>query len=114
MNNLVTTTEAVNSLRCEPTDPSLPLLIAAASEAVLQYIGDPTFVDTAGFVPLDTAGDPIGVPYQVKAATLLLLGELYEHRKPNPLDPVPSEYGYGYLSRSVVALLYQFRTPTIA
>jgi hypothetical protein len=114
VNDLVTLTEAVNHLRCEPSDPSVPLLVSAASEAVLQYIGDPAFVDTAGFVPVDTAGDPVGVPAQVKAATLLLLGDLYENRKPTPTDPVPAEYGYGYLSRAVVALLYPFRTPTVA
>lgn len=114
MNDLVTLAQAVAHLRCESDDPSVPLLLSAASEAVLQYIGDPTFVDTAGFVPVDSAGDPVGVPAQVKAATLLLLGDLYEHRKPEPTDPVPAEFGYGYLPRAVVALLYPFRLPSLA
>lgn len=114
VNDLVTLEEAVRHLRCEPSDPSVPLLLSAASEAVLTYIGDPTFVDTGGFVIYDSAGAPLGVPAQVKAATLLMLGDLYEHRKPEATDPVPSEYGYGYLPRAVVALLYPFRTPTFA
>ena len=114
VNDLVTLTEAVTNLRCEPDDPSVPLLVSAASESVLEYIGDPSFVDTAGFVPVDTAGDPLGVPARVKVATLLLLTDMYENRKPTPDDPVPAEYGYGYLPRAVLALLYPLRTPTIA
>lgn len=114
MNDLVTLEEAVIHIRCEADDPSVPLLISAASESVLEYIGDPTFVDTAGVVPVDTAGAPVGVPARVKVATLLLLTDMYENRKPTPDDPVPAEYGYGYMPRAVVAMLYPLRTPVLA
>lgn len=114
VNDLVTLQEAVTNLRAEPDDPSIPLLLSAASEAVLEYIGDPSFVDSAGFVLVDSAGDPLGVPARIKVATLLLLTDMYENRKPTPSDPVPAEYGYGYLPRAVVALLYPLRTPTLA
>jgi hypothetical protein len=93
-------------------DADLTLKIHGASGAVLAYLEDAAeaFLDTAGFVPMDSNGDPLGVPYEVKAATLLLIGDFYSNRgedqSTNWTDP-------NYLPRAVTALLYPKRKPAL-
>jgi hypothetical protein len=96
-------------------DDDITLRIHAASAVVLDYLGDAayTFTDTSG-EPLEDSSGPLPVPYQVQMATLLMVGEFYRNREPATTDPVDAKYGYGYLPRSVIALLYPLRTPTIA
>lgn len=112
--NLVTLEQARAHLRSQDTadDADLEGKISAASSAVLKYVGD-TFNNTDGVIPLDTDGIP-DVPDDVKIACLLLIGDFYKNREPTETDTVPAEFGYGYLPRAAVALLYPYRTPTIA
>lgn len=111
---LVSLQQASDHLRRDTTadDNDLRLKIEAASGAVLNYLEDgaESFLDTAGEVPEDTNGDPIGVPYEVKAAVLLLVGDFYSNRgedqSANWVDP-------NYLPRAVTALLYPRRKPAL-
>lgn len=112
MRELVSLQQVTDHLRLDTTDPMVPFYISAASEAVLVYLND-SFVDSSGEVPQDSAGNPMGVPFPVMAATLLLVGEFYKNREGNEGNPVPAEFGYGYLNRAVVALLYPYRSPTL-
>lgn len=77
---LVSIEEAEEHLRVSG-DPSLSVYIEAASEVVLNYLGDDAayLLDTAGEVERDTAG-PIGVPFRIRAATLILISDLYDRR----------------------------------
>ncbi|MFD2404904.1 hypothetical protein ACFSVK_02515 [Azorhizophilus paspali] len=43
-----------------------------------------------------------------------MLGELYKHREADQDGEVPTQWGFGYLPRPVVALLYQLRDPALA
>lgn len=96
-------------------DGHIELLTLAASAAVLDYLKDgATFLDSDGAVEQDSNGEPQGVPYQVQAATLLMLGDLYMNREPVGGDKVDGQFGYGYLPRAVVALLYPLRDPALA
>lgn len=110
---LVTLEEASNHLRrdTDEDDNDLILKIHAASGAVLNYLKDgaDVFLDTAGFPFLDSAGDLIGVPFEVKAATLLMVGYLYKDRDEN----ADGAYQTGYLPMPVTALLYPLRDPAL-
>lgn len=115
---LVSLQEASDHLRrdTEDDDMDLTLKIHAASAAVLNYLksGADSFLDSNGEVLQDSSGDPVGVPFEVKAATLLMVGELYKSREGAQEGAVDSQFGYGYLPRSVVALLYPLRDPALA
>jgi hypothetical protein len=83
--------------------------IYAASTLVIKYLksaADSLF-DTAGEVPMDSAGDPLGVPYNVYAATCLMLGYLYRQRDSS------EDFQQGYLPPAVTALLYADRDPAV-
>ena len=100
-------------------DTHITLLANAAGAAVIEYLKDgATFLDSSGEVPVDSAGEPDGIPYNVQAATLILLAEMYKNREGLTEDPIGGAaqitYGYGYLPRSAVALLYPLREPTVA
>jgi len=115
--DLVTLAQASEHLRRDTEDDNadLQLKITAASRRVLQYLGDQAeFLDSNGDVPVDSNGDPVDVPEHVQAATLLLIGDLYEQREGGQTASVDSKFGYGYLPVGVVALLYQSRDPVIA
>lgn len=111
---LVSLTQAKAHLRIDSDadDNYLTLLVRAASRSVIEYIrsGADAFTDSAGDVIVDTSGDPIGIPEDVQAATLLLLGYLFRYRDENP------ERGFerGYLPAPVLALLTPYRDPVIA
>ena len=106
---LVTLIDAANHLRTDNDDPMLDLYVEAASAAVLNYLKDGAeiFLDSAGVVPEDSNGDPVGVPYEVRAATLLQVGYLYKNRDTS------EDYQMGYLPAAVTALLYPLRTPAL-
>ncbi len=98
-------------------DEIITLYIHAASAAVMDYIGDNRydFVDTGGNLIADTNDPSDGlIPNVVRQATLLMVGDFYRNREPVATDAVDAKYGYGYLPRAVIALLYPLRDPTIA
>lgn len=113
---LVTLQEASEHLRrdTDADDADLELKIRAASGAVARYIGSSSPYE------LDGNGDPVledGSPvvlFEVRAAVLLLVGELYKNREGEQEGEIPSQWGYGYLPRSVVSLLYPLRHPSMA
>jgi hypothetical protein len=92
------------------------LLISAASAAVLGYVknGPDLFLDSAGDPILDSHGDPIGIPDDMRFATLLLIGEFYKNREAKQDGEIDPAHGYGYLPRVVTALLYRYRTPSLS
>ncbi|KRD71443.1 head-tail connector protein [Lysobacter sp. Root96] len=96
-----------------PHDPMLSAYIRAASEAVLTYLTEPAFVDSSGEVPTDSSGEPI-VPADVQQATLLLVGEFFNSREAQQEGAIDAQFGYGYLPRPVIALLFPYRVPVIA
>jgi hypothetical protein len=116
---LVTFAQAAAHLRRDTTadDADLTLKIEGASKAVMNYIQGPGidgFTDSAGDVFEDSNGVAQDVPRDIQSATLLLLSDFYNNRTPTASDPVPAEFGYGYLPRAVVALLYPYRSPSLA
>lgn len=113
MNLLVTLEEAKRHLRIDTDadDLDLTLKLYAASAAVLTYLksGADAFTDSAGDVIEDSAG-PVGVPFQVQAATLLMTGYLYKNRD----EDADKAFQPGYLPAPVTALLYPLRDPSLA
>lgn len=111
---LVTLQQASDHLRRDTSDDDndLELKIEAASEAVMAYLksGADVFTDTAGEVPTDSAGDPLGVPRWAQAATLIMLGYLYKLRDNNE----DNAFAQGYLPAPVTALLYPHRDPALS
>ena len=85
-----------------------------ASAAIINYLKDAAedFLDSSLEVIVDSSEIP-QVPYVVKQATLLLVGDMYKNREPLTEDEVNPAFGYGYLPRSVIALLYNLRDPTL-
>lgn len=110
---LVSLTQAKDHLRVDTSDGDndLTLKIHAASGVVLNYIrnGADAFTDSAGDAIEDSNGNPIGIPFEVQAATLLMLGYLYTNRDSDP----DKAYGLGTLPNDVTALLYPYRVPTL-
>lgn len=111
---LVTLAQARAHIRSDEDadDADLELKIAAASAAVVDYLGEAAegFADADGKV---LAGQT--VPSRVQMATLLTIGYLYRERDGSQENAVPSQYGYGYaLPQSAISLLYSMRKPVIA
>jgi hypothetical protein len=103
---LATYEEAVDHLRLDgDADQSdVELKIEAASEVVLNYLGNPDeYFDTAGEINADS------IPAVVKKAVLYLTGVLYSDR-----DGVGDAWKDGKLPPAVVGLLSSIRTPTLA
>lgn len=98
---LVSVADAANHLRCDTDDPMVAFYVDAASALVLNYLkaGAEAF--------LDTNGDPLDVPYEVRAATLIQVGYLYKQRDAS------DDYQMGYLPPAVTALLYPLRDPAL-
>lgn len=90
-------------------DADILLKIEGASAAVLDYLKSRAneFLDSSGMVEVDSNLDPVGVPANVQAATLLMLGYLYKDRDTN----ADEGYERGYLPAPVTALLYPKRDP---
>jgi hypothetical protein len=113
---LVTIDEASAHLRRDTDDDNGDLLlkIEAASEMVMDYIGEQDWTDSAGEPYEDTAGNGVDVPHRVRAATLMLIGYLYRERDASMEHAVPTQWGFGFLPLGVTALLYPLRKPTVA
>lgn len=78
-------------------DSDLMLKIKASEAAVLHYM------KREPYQPSEE------VPYDVRAAVLILLGYLYEHRDNNE----GNAFERGYLPMPVTALLTPYRIPTL-
>lgn len=107
---LVSLQQASDHLRRDTGDDDndLILKVQAASGAVINYLKDgATFLETA--VELDANGEPIGIPFEVKAAVLLMVGYLYKERDGDD----GKSYEMGYLPRPVMSLLYPLRKPAL-
>lgn len=120
-NEIVTLAQARTQCRIDdvdsdgngPDDDALNLYIRAASRSILNYLDGASFLDSDGNVPTDSDGNPDGVPDDVQLAALFLVGEFYKNREADQDGAVDSQFGYGYLPRPVVALLYPYRSPVI-
>ena len=110
--NLVTLDQAKDHIRAvhDMDDEHIELAIKAASAAVLTYLdgADEIFTDSNGDVVLDD------VPDDIKWACLLLIGEFFRNREAEQDGPVDQSFGYGFLPRPVVALLFPHRDQPIA
>jgi len=110
---LVSLARAKSHLRITGTDDDsdVELKLKAASRAVLRYIdSDQDFLDTFGEPDEESDGVALGIPDDIQAATLLLLGDLYKERE----GVNASQWEHGFLPVAVVSLLYSYRTPTSA
>ncbi|MFA6204234.1 MAG: head-tail connector protein [Gallionella sp.] len=114
---LCSLTQAKDHLRIDTSDGDndLTLKIHAASAAVLNYIrnGADVFLDSSGEPVLDSNSFPLGIPYEVQAATLLMLGILYKDRDENDNTMIGGGFEQGYLPKPVTALLYHLRIPSL-
>lgn len=110
---LVSLQQAKDHLRLDSNDGDndLTLKIHAASGAVLNYIrnGADVFTDSSGEPILDSNGTPIGIPFEIMAATLLMVGYLWKDRDGDP----DGAYTLGYLPMPVMSLLYSYRVPSL-
>lgn len=126
--NLITLEEAKAHLLVDHDDDDLDIerKLQEASAAVLTYldgapIGQPKRDEQGDIVRTEDGdieylrdGDELVIRYEIKAAVKLLLGELYKHRETEQDGEIANQYGYGYLPRPVVALLYPLRKPAFA
>lgn len=97
-------------------DEDLLLKIRAASEAVLDYIGDALIAhqDSSGEFEVDSDGVAQGIPARVMEATLLTIGESYNERAGSRNNAVDAQHGYGYtLPKGATAKLYSLRKPVV-
>ena len=107
MTMLVTLDQAKLHLRVDhdSDDDDITLKVHAASASVLSYLKD----NALNYV--DSSGVALGeIPYELQAATLLLLGALYGNRGE---DGGTSSGFSNYLPPAVVSLLYPLRVPTV-
>ena len=107
--NLVTVPEAMDFLKYDDEPPELALLIAAASAAVLNYLGE-----DASFVNESDGVSPDDIPAEVKQACLFWLREMDASREGQKADAIDSKFGYGYPPAVVVSLLAPLRCPRMA
>ncbi|ORL58109.1 head-tail connector protein [Pseudomonas putida] len=128
--NILTLNEAKTHLRVDHDfdDSDIEAKLLEATAAVLTYmkgspLGEPER-DSEGAIVKDSNGDVVYqhdsnglvIRFQIKAAIKLMLGELYKSREGAQEGQVSSnyDYGYGYLPRPVIALLYPLRDPALA
>jgi hypothetical protein len=105
---IVTLAEAKDHIEVDfdDKDAAITLYVKAASQAVVNYLKDAADV----FLDEDNEVDDEFVTFEVKAATLLMVGYLYKNRDNNEGD----EFKPGYLPAPVTALLYPLRDPGYA
>jgi hypothetical protein len=98
--------EAAIHLRLNPSEPNwdagdeaadLALKLEMAEAIVLDYLKTPDAYQ----------GSDEEVPFPIRAAMLLVLSDLWEHRAGSANDDV-------FLSRAVKSLLHRFRDPALA
>lgn len=104
----VTLDQANQHLRIDDDadDSDVTLKVHAASGAVRNYLKSSADV----YFDTDGAVIPSKVPFEVQAATLLMLGYLYKQRD----EDSGHEFEEGKLPRPVTALLYPLRDPALA
>lgn len=111
---LITLTQASDYIRRDTNadDTLLDSIVEGASHAVLNYLksGADSFLDSNGEVPVDSSGDPVGVPFVVQCATMYLTSWLYRNRD---MDEQKT-FETGYLPPPVTAMLYALRDPALA
>lgn len=113
---LVSLQEASDHLRRDTTDDDndLMLKIMAVSQFVVNYLdGDIFPVYSDGELVEDSDGIVADVPFDIKAATLLIIGELYSNRDAPSFregDTAP-RLGDIIMPRSAHLLLDHYRTP---
>ena len=99
--------EAAIHLRLDTSDPDweigdealdLGLKVQMAEAIVLDYLKTPDAYQ---------GSDEDDVPFPIKAAMLLVLSDLWEHRAGSAADDV-------FLSKAVKSLLHRFRDPALA
>lgn len=81
-------------------DFDIDLKIESATEIVIDYIKRPDH----GWTEED-------VPPLIRAAILLVLADLYEHRGDEEPQPGPAD---GYLDKTVTRILHRYRDPALA
>lgn len=111
---LVTLEQAKAHIRVihDDEDNLITLYVQAASSAVINYLksGADVFLDSNGDLEYDSNDDPVGVPFEVAASALFMVGYLFKNRDENP----DQAFQQGYLPAPVTALLYPLRTPALA
>lgn len=110
---LATLDQALAHLRedDEANIPDIELKLLAASECILEYVkAQPgQWMDSSGVYPQDSAGRYTTIPWNVNAATLVLLGILYKNRDGKSDEALSP----GKLPMSVTSLIYSKRMPTL-
>ena len=96
-------------------DAHLTVMLEAVSQAILNYIDDHTFLNSAGEVDTDSAGAPVDVPKPIQHATAMLVAMFYNDRDaPDYRDgKTAPRLGDIILPRAVHFLLDAYRLPTI-
>src|SRR5690606_18615425 len=113
---LVSLQEASDHLRRDTADDDndLMLKIQAASRFVVNYLDSDIFPVYSDGEPVeDSDGIVVDVPFDIKAATLLIIGELYANRDAPSFrdgDTAP-RLGDIIMPRSAHLLLDHYRTP---
>ncbi len=92
-------------------DLELELFIKGASREILAYISpsNPDFLDSSGEPALEDSNGISIVPEDVQDATLLYVAIKYRNRD----DDGDVEQEHGFMPRSVLSTLYQYRVPTL-
>lgn len=95
-------------------DWKIDFCLNAASAAVIRYlksrVDEWLITDSAGDIELDEYDNPMGVPYDVQCATIMLAGWMLA----NPDGDPDKAFEFGYLPKPVMGLLYSLRDPAIA
>jgi len=112
---LVSLAKAKQHIRVDHTveDDLITMYVHSASAAVLNYLkdGKDVFLDSSGVIEVDSDDEPVGVPFEVSAATLIMVGYLYRNRDNNDGGTANGAFEEGTLPKPVTALLYPLRDP---
>lgn len=112
MSVLVTIAEARAHLQVTHSDDDtyLSMAINAATSAIIRYLDgyEVHFLDTSGAI------DRSQVPQDIAWACLLLVGEFYRNREAEQDGQVEAAFGYGYLPRPVVSLLFDYKNHPVS
>jgi hypothetical protein len=121
---LITLSQAKAHIRIDhdAEDVQIGEFIEAASAAIVTYLksGADSFLNTLGLPEeiYDDSSPPEVIDYlvppEVKAATKILVGELFKNREAQQDGEIGGPYGYGFLPRPVVMLLFPLRDPALA
>ncbi len=99
-------------LRIDTDDEDLDIsdLVEQCTAVITAYLKLPgAYQDSAGEIPVDSAGDPVGVPKEVQLSTLLLIGIMYRDRDGADM----ANWMQGFLPWQVTAPIYHLRVPTL-